>query len=77
MTAKTSTFAGQLTHFAESVDIVDDARFDNVRDLVYRYVVNQLGGQYFERLDRTKATQRLVKRLRDLGYRVQLEEVAA
>jgi hypothetical protein len=36
MTAKNSTFAGQLTHFAESVDIVDDARFDNVRDLVYR-----------------------------------------
>ncbi len=38
---------------------------------------HELGGQYFERLDRTKATQRLVKRLRDLGYRVQLEEVAA
>ncbi len=37
----------------------------------------ELGGRYFERLDRTKATQRLVKRLRDLGYRVQLEEVAA
>jgi transposase len=37
----------------------------------------ELGGQYFERLDRTKATHRLVKRLRDLGYRVQLEEVAA
>ncbi len=50
MTAKTSTFAGQLTHFAESVDIVDDVRFDNVRDLVYRYVANQLGGQYFELL---------------------------
>ncbi|MBI3262931.1 MAG: IS110 family transposase [Acidobacteria bacterium] len=38
---------------------------------------HELGGQYFERLDRTKATQRLVKRLRDLGYHVQLEEVAA
>lgn len=37
----------------------------------------ELGGQYFERLDRTKVTQRLVKRLRDLGYHVQLEEVAA
>lgn len=37
----------------------------------------ELGGHYFERLDRTKTTQRLVKRLRDLGYRVQLEEVAA
>jgi transposase len=38
---------------------------------------HELGGQYFERLDRTKVTQRLVKRLRDLGYQVQLEEVAA
>jgi transposase len=37
----------------------------------------ELGSHYFERLDRTKATHRLVKRLRDLGYRVQLEEVAA
>jgi transposase len=37
----------------------------------------ELGGHYFERLDRTKATQRLVKRLRDLGYRVQLEEEVA
>ncbi len=36
-----------------------------------------LGGQYFERLDRTKVTQRLVKRLQDLGYSVQLAEVAA
>ena len=33
----------------------------------------ELGGHYFDRLDRTKATSRLVKRLRDLGYRVQLE----
>jgi transposase len=38
---------------------------------------HELGGAYFERLDRTKVTQRLVKRLRDLGYHVQLEEVAA
>lgn len=37
----------------------------------------ELGGHYFERLDRTKVTQRLVKRLRDLGYDVQLSEVAA
>jgi transposase len=37
----------------------------------------ELGGQYFERLDRPRVTQRLVKRLRDLGYHVQLEEVAA
>ena len=50
MTAKNSTFAGQLKHFAESVDIVDDARFDSVRELVYRYAVKQLGGEYFELL---------------------------
>src|SRR6516225_95871 len=50
MTAKNSTFAGQLKHFAESVDIVDDARFDNVRELIYRYAVKQLGGEYFELL---------------------------
>jgi hypothetical protein len=52
MTAKNSTFAGQLKHFAESVDIVDDTRFDSVRELVYRYVVKQLGGEYFELLRR-------------------------
>jgi transposase len=38
---------------------------------------HELGGQYFARLDRTNVTQRLVKRLRDLGYHVQLEEAAA
>jgi transposase len=37
----------------------------------------ELGDHYFQHFDRTKATQRLVKRLRDLGYQVQLEEVAA
>ena len=37
----------------------------------------ELGGQYFGRLDRTKVTQRLVKRLRDLGYDVHLAEAAA
>ena len=36
-----------------------------------------LGPHHFEHLDRTKATQRLVKRLRDLGYAVQLTEAAA
>lgn len=38
---------------------------------------HELGGQYFERLDRGKVTQRLVKRLKDLGYAVQLDGVAA
>lgn len=37
----------------------------------------ELGGQHFERLDRTRVTQRLVKRLQDLGYRVHLDEPAA
>lgn len=36
-----------------------------------------LGPHHFEDLDRSKATHRLVKRLRDLGYAVQLTEVAA
>jgi transposase len=36
----------------------------------------ELGGQYFEQLDRTKITKRLVKRLQDLGYAVQLDPVA-
>jgi hypothetical protein len=48
MTAKTSTFAGQLKHFAQSVDIVDSTTFDQVRDLVRRYVEQGLRGQYFE-----------------------------
>jgi len=37
----------------------------------------ELGSQHFDRADREKATRRLVKRLSALGYRVQLEEVAA
>lgn len=50
MTAKNSTFAGQLKHFAQSVDIVDSTVFDQVRDLVCRYVTNELKGDYFELL---------------------------
>jgi hypothetical protein len=50
MTARNSTFAGQLKHFAQSVDIVDSAVFDQVRDLVCRYVTNELKGRYFELL---------------------------
>jgi hypothetical protein len=50
MTTKTSTFAGQLEHFAQSVDVVDDRTFDAVRDLVCRYVTGELGGRYFELL---------------------------
>ncbi|HEY6688202.1 MAG TPA: TIR domain-containing protein [Propionibacteriaceae bacterium] len=50
-TGKSTTFAGQLRHFAQSVDIVDGGRFDNVRDLVYRYVLREpIGAVYFELL---------------------------
>jgi hypothetical protein len=42
------TFATQLRHFARAVDIVDDGTFDRVRALVYRYVMNELGAEYFE-----------------------------
>jgi len=50
MTAYTNTFANQLRHFARSVDIVDDSTFDGVRQLIYRYVRNELGAAYFELL---------------------------
>jgi hypothetical protein len=45
---KTATLAGQLQHFAQSVDIVDDRTFEAVRRLVYRYVTTELKGSYFE-----------------------------
>jgi hypothetical protein len=46
--SSTATFAGQLRHFARSVDIVDDEIFDRVRQIIYRYVRNELGAAYFE-----------------------------
>jgi hypothetical protein len=48
MTSTTSTFANQLRHFARAVDIVDDEIFDRVRQLIYKYVKNELGAAYFE-----------------------------
>jgi hypothetical protein len=48
MNVYTNTFANQLRHFARSVDIVDDSTFDSVRQLIYRYVRNELGAAYFE-----------------------------
>jgi hypothetical protein len=45
---KTATLAGQLLHFAQSVDIVDDKTFEAVRRVVYRYVTTELKGAYFE-----------------------------
>jgi hypothetical protein len=43
-----NTFAGQLKHFAKSVDIVDDDVFERVRILIYKYVRSQLRAEYFE-----------------------------
>jgi hypothetical protein len=48
MHSNVSTFAGQLRHFARSVDIVDDEIFERVRMLIYKYVRNELGAAYFE-----------------------------
>jgi hypothetical protein len=48
MSSAMSTFANQLRHFARSVDIVDDETFDRIRQLIYRYVKNELGASYFE-----------------------------
>jgi hypothetical protein len=50
MTTKISTFGGQLKHFAESVDSIDDNTFERLRDLVVRYVTNEMKGKYFELL---------------------------
>lgn len=52
LTAKTSTFAGQLKHFAQTIDIVDTNTFDQVRELVCEYVTNELSSDYFELLRR-------------------------
>lgn len=48
MSSSPDTFAGELRHFARSVDIVDDDIFDRVRQLIYKYVRNELGAAYFE-----------------------------
>ena len=39
-------------------------------------VYEDLGGDYFDRRDKKRAAQRLVKRLHDLGYEVTLQEAA-
>jgi hypothetical protein len=45
------TFAAHLKQFSRSVDIVDKATFDGVRDLIVRYVRRELGEKaYFELL---------------------------
>jgi hypothetical protein len=48
VTSADNTFAGQLRHFARSVDIVDDRVFERVRMLMYKYVKDELGAAYFE-----------------------------
>lgn len=48
MSPRGNTFAGQLRHFAKSVDIVDNDIFDRVRELIYKYVKTELDADYFE-----------------------------
>lgn len=55
-TTRGNTFAGQLKHFAQVVDIVDSSIFDQVRDLIYKYVKNELKGEYFELLSGESST---------------------
>jgi hypothetical protein len=50
MTVKTSTFAGQLKHFAQTVDIVDDGIFNQIRSMVCKYATHELNSEYFELL---------------------------
>src|SRR4051812_9212595 len=46
------TFASELEHFARSVDIVDDATFNRVRDLIHLYIRREFRDIYFELLRR-------------------------
>jgi Predicted nucleotide-binding protein containing TIR-like domain len=45
------TFASYLKHFSKTVGVVDDHTFDRVRDLVYRYVRDELEADYFELME--------------------------
>ncbi len=47
MAAAVRTFGNYLRHFTRSVDIVDDRIFEAVRQLVYKYVRDELGATYF------------------------------
>ena len=38
---------------------------------------HDLGAHYLDRRDKAKVANRLTRRLRDLGYKVQIEEPAA
>jgi hypothetical protein len=47
------TFAAELRHFVEAVDIVDDQTFRDIRDLVWKYLTDQLEVEYFEIMSRS------------------------
>jgi hypothetical protein len=47
MSKVVKTFGDYLRHFARSVDIVDEHTIDEVRDLVYAYVRDELEAAYF------------------------------
>jgi hypothetical protein len=64
MQVATSTFAGQLKHFAQSVDLVDSHTFDQVRELVCTYVMKELHGEYFELLRAEDTTDESERALR-------------
>jgi len=55
------TFAGHLKQFSRAVDIVDKNTFDQVRDLIIRYVRRELGeGAYFDLLREQRIGHELV-----------------
>jgi hypothetical protein len=45
---QTGTFASELRHFSRSVDIVNDQVFDRVREIIYKYVRDDLEVACFE-----------------------------
>jgi len=51
-TSESSTFAGRLKHFADSVDIVEKSTFDQVRELVVQYVSQELKAEFFELVEK-------------------------
>ncbi|HEY2105768.1 MAG TPA: IS110 family transposase, partial [Candidatus Binataceae bacterium] len=45
--------------------------------LLHNHVYRDLGPQYFSRLDQDRTAQRLVRRIKELGYEVQISKAAA
>jgi hypothetical protein len=54
------TFAEELRHFVEAIDIVDDQTFRDVRDLVWKYLTDQLEAEYFEIMSPTAVGRQAV-----------------